>query len=257
MGNPLISIVTPSLNQARFIEETILSVLGQDYPQVEYVVVDGGSSDETIDILRTYEDRLRWLSETDRGQADAVNKGWRMCRGEIIAYLNADDTYTPGALAAAAGVFAKHPGAVMVYGDCDNRFPDGSTTLNRPPARLTAEELIDRGNRIFQPASFYRRTILERVGFLDPGLQYWMDYDLSIKLLHAGPAVYLDRRLATFRVHPEQKSADRGRLYREARMISRRHGGRFFSQLFWEHHRRLHWMRFQGQRVRRLIWGHP
>jgi len=250
---PSISIVTPSLNQGRFIEETIQSVLQQDYPNIEYVVMDGGSTDETMSILKKYDGRLRWVSEPDCGQSDAINKGWRLCRGEIVAYLNADDTYAPGALASVAETFSGHPAAAMVYGECRSFWPDGRQVINQPPATVTAAALIDQGNLIFQPASFLRRTALERAGGIDPSIRYWMDYDLYIRLATVGPFVRLPRVLANFRVHDEQKSADAPALYREARQISRQHGGRFFSAMFWEHHRRLRWLIHQGRRVRRML----
>src|SRR5438128_8552250 len=114
---PLVSIVTPSYNQGRFIEDTIRSVLAQDYPNLEYIVVDGGSTDHTLDVLRRYEGRLRWVSEPDRGQSEAINKGFRMARGEIVSWLNSDDTYVPGAIGKAVAHLGARPEVVMVYGE--------------------------------------------------------------------------------------------------------------------------------------------
>lgn len=114
---PLVSIVTPSYNQGRYIEKTIRSVLNQDYPDLEYIVVDGGSTDHTLDILRKYEGRIRWVSERDGGQSEAVNKGFRMSRGEILGWLNSDDTYCPGAVRQAVTFLMEHPSVAMVYGD--------------------------------------------------------------------------------------------------------------------------------------------
>src|SRR4030042_198392 len=114
---PLVSIVTPSLNQGRFIEETILSVKNQTYPRIEYIVIDGGSSDGTLDILNKYSDSLIWISERDKGQSDAINKGWKMSKGEIIAYLNADDTYMPGAVETAVRFLADNMDVGLVYGE--------------------------------------------------------------------------------------------------------------------------------------------
>ncbi len=115
--NPLVSIITPSFNQGHFIEETIQSVLDQDYPNIEYLVIDGGSTDNTVEILRKYEGRLKWISEPDGGQSHAINKGFRMARGEIVAWLNSDDTLLPGAITKAAGHLAANRETMMVYGE--------------------------------------------------------------------------------------------------------------------------------------------
>src|SRR5262249_45936520 len=125
-NRPTITVVTPSFNQARFITETIESVLSQDYPGLEYIVMDGGSTDGTQEILRRYGDRVRWVSEPDRGQADAVNKGVALAHGEIIGWLNSDDTYAPKALEKVARVFAGSDDLAVVYGDADHVREDGT-----------------------------------------------------------------------------------------------------------------------------------
>src|SRR5689334_11566829 len=119
-NHPLVSIITPSLNQAAFIESAIDSVLTQDYPKIEYIVIDGGSTDGTLDILRRYGDRVRWLSEPDAGQSDAIDKGVRLTHGEILAWLNADDAYLPGAVSLAVAAFAEDPARALVYGDAQD-----------------------------------------------------------------------------------------------------------------------------------------
>src|SRR4030042_1306962 len=117
--DPLVPIVPPSLNKGRFIEETILSIKNQTYPRIEHIVIDGGSTDETLDILKKYSNSLIWISEPDKGQSDAINKGWRMAKGDILGWLNADDTYMPWAVETAVRFFAENPDVGMVYGRCN------------------------------------------------------------------------------------------------------------------------------------------
>src|SRR5437016_2863998 len=176
---PLVSVVTPSFNQEEYIEATIRSVLGQDYPAIEYIVVDGGSGDSTIEILKRYQGKLTWTSEKDAGQADAINKGFARARGEIVAWLNSDDTYEPGAISAAVGYLRAHPDVAMVYGEAN--FIDAAGKFIGRCAHVEefdAGRLVNYSDFIVQPASFFRRSALEAVGGLDPSLHYAMDYDL-------------------------------------------------------------------------------
>src|SRR5215469_4305509 len=156
MQQPLVSIVTPCLNAARFIEETIQSVLAQDYPAIEYIVMDGGSNDGTLDILKRYQGRLRWLSAKDKGQADAVNRGFALTQGEIFAFLNADDTYLPGAVALAVEGFARKPEPAVVYGDAWYVDETGKR-LGRYPVEPYDPYRLERRCIICQPAAFIRR----------------------------------------------------------------------------------------------------
>lgn len=223
-ASPLVSIVTPSLGQAEFIEDTILSVLGQDYPRVEYVVVDGGSDDGTLDILRRYEDRLRWTSGTDAGQSDAINRGFASTSGEIIAWLNADDVYTPGAIAAAVEAFSKDPALELVYGHAEYMDRAGRTLDRQPAAEpWDYEALIERTNLIQQPAAYFRRAAFDAVGGLDSNLHYVMDYDLWIRLGARGRVRFLPAVLAKVRVHSETKTLTGGipRFTEMERMLGR------------------------------------
>jgi len=203
---PRVSIVTPSFNQAAFLEETIRSVLTQNYPHIEYIVIDGGSTDGSVDIIRKYENRLAyWVSEQDAGQADAINKGWRRATGEIIAYLNSDDTYEPGAVRAAVEYLAQHPETAMVYGHCYqvNEHGERVGTLRAIP--VTIHTLLLH-NAIMQPTAFIRRRVLDHTGMLNVELGHAMDYDLWLRIALHHRIDALDLPLANFRAHADSKS---------------------------------------------------
>lgn len=182
---PSVSIVTPSLNQDRFLEHTILSVLGQDYPHVEYLIIDGGSTDACTDVIRNYEDRLAfWVSEPDNGQSEAINKGWRKSSGEILAWLNADDSYCPGALRTVAGIFAHEPEVVLVHGAAQTYDKDGQILLctNNPYSMDPLEMIACCGGVSTQPSVFIRRSVLDDVGYLREDLHYVMDWEYWIRI---------------------------------------------------------------------------
>jgi len=212
---PRISVVTPSLNQGAFLEKAIRSVLEQDYPDLEYLIVDGGSNDGSVEIIRKYADRLAWwTSQPDAGQAQAINKGLRRATGEIFAYLNCDDWYLPGAFRAAAEALASG-GASWLCGCIEVHRPDGSVEeIFGPSDEDVALYLTDRALcvlgeyfRFGQPACFWRRDLLERAGPFREDLQYVFDRELQIRLLLAGhrPATG-DRTMAAFLKHPESKT---------------------------------------------------
>lgn len=210
---PLVSVVTPSYNQGRYIRETITSVLEQDYPNLEYWVIDGGSTDDTVAILRTYEDdpRFHWLSKPDRGQADAVNKGWVRSRGAILGWLNSDDTYLPGAIRAQVAVLQAHPHIGLVYGDAIYTDSDGQL------GQLYRTRAFDRCrflsvSAMAQPSVFLRRELVEQYGLLDTQLSHSIDYELFVRLLWATDFYYNRRTIATYRVHESSKTFNNARL---------------------------------------------
>jgi glycosyltransferase involved in cell wall biosynthesis len=178
--SPILSIVTPSLNQASFLEETIQSVLQQRYEPPEYCVVDGGSRDASVEILRRHGNAIRWVSEPDRGQADAIIKGFRMTRGDILGWLNADDLYSPGALREVARYFQEEPDLMLLYGNA-HHVDELGNFLETYPTRDFDLAALAYHCFICQPASFFRRSLLEAVGGLDTSLQYAMDLDLWIR----------------------------------------------------------------------------
>jgi glycosyltransferase involved in cell wall biosynthesis len=229
----LVSIVTPSYNQARFIEETIRSVLEQDYPHIEYIVVDGGSTDGSVDIIRRYADRLAWwVSERDQGQTDAINKGFAQASGEVLAWLNSDDTYLPGAISEVVAFLRDHPEVGMVYGDA-NLVDENGQVLGRFPARQTDYRQLRRGSvHIPQQASFFRAELWRRVGPLDPTFYFAMDYDLWVRLAKITPLRYHSRLWANFRLHGQGKTlAGDDRCYPEMLRVHFREGGSRFSWL--------------------------
>jgi glycosyltransferase involved in cell wall biosynthesis len=229
--DPLVSIVTPSYNQARYLESTIRSVLEQDYPNLEYIIVDGGSTDSSVDIIRRYSDRLAWwVSEKDRGQTDAINKGFVHARGEILAWLNSDDTYQPGAVAEAVGLLRDRPEVGLVYGDA-NFIDENGCVIGCFPAAQTNYRRLRRGYvHIPQQASFWRADLWRKVGPLDPSFYFAMDYDLWVRLAAQAPMQYVPRLWANFRLHTQGKTiAADERCWPEMLKVHYRDGGSWFS----------------------------
>ena len=235
---PAVSIVTPSLNQGPYIADAIASVAGQGYPGLEHLVIDGGSGDGTLEVLRAHAGSVLWTSEPDSGQANAVNKGLARARGEIVGWLNADDFYQPGAVRSAVSFLAAHPEVDLVYGDCIYLYQDSGTEESRLVRARPFDLgfLLDVGCFIPQPATFVRRAVLAGIT-LDEGLRFAMDYDLWIRLARAGRTfAYLPQALATFRITKSSKSgAQLDEFWREVRLVSRRNGGRLLSPMLWEH----------------------
>ena len=202
----LVSLITPSYNQASYLEQTMRSVLGQDYPDIEYIVIDGASTDGSVEIIRRYADRLAyWVSEKDRGQAEAINKGFARAHGEIVAWLNSDDTYLPGAVTAAVKAFDEHPEAVLVYADMLAVDEHGQTTNTLKYQQLTLEDLLC-FQIIGQPAVFMRRSALEKAGGLDLTFHFLLDHLLWIRIAQQGRIVHINQTWAAARYHAEAKN---------------------------------------------------
>ena len=202
----LVSIITPSFNQSAFLRQAMLSVLEQDYDDLEYLVVDGGSTDGSVEIIKEYADRLTWwVSEKDSGQAEAINKGLAHARGEIVAWLNSDDFYLPGAVAAAVRALETHPAAVLAYANMQAVDERGRMTNLLTYRQRTLEDLLC-FNIIGQPAVFMRGSALQAVGGVDASLHALLDHQLWIKLALHGEILHVDATWAAARYHPGAKN---------------------------------------------------
>jgi glycosyltransferase involved in cell wall biosynthesis len=226
---PIISVITPCLNAAGTIEETVESVRTQDYPRVEHLVVDGGSSDGTLDLLERL--GVRYVSEPDEGRADAANKGVALTSGEVVGWLNADDRYEPGALRAVGAAFASDPGVAWVTGYC--RIIDGTgaeirrsiTAYKNFLLRHFSYPLYLTQNFVSDPATFARRSALEEAGPLDGRFRISHDYDLWLRVAGRHEPVVLRRTLSSFRmVEGTLSMAGFERQFREHEDCARRHG---------------------------------
>jgi len=247
MDLPLVTIVTPSFNQGRWIRQTLESVAAQTYPRIEHVVVDGGSTDETVQLLKEAPG-IRWISEPDRGQADAINKGTRMSSGEFVAYLNSDDLLYPDAVSIAVDAFRRDPSIDLLYGDGTVIDEKGNTSwewLSRPEDfRLLADYHFlwnDSTNYILQPATFWRRSLHDRVGLFDESFHYALDVEFWLRVGFSGARmVHVPRKLGLFRMIQGTKSLsspivfwpDYLELFR--RYHGARHIGRYVEQYLYE-----------------------
>jgi glycosyltransferase involved in cell wall biosynthesis len=230
-SHPRISIVTPSYNQGEFLEETILSVLDQGYSNLEYLILDGGSTDNSIEIIEKYQAHLTcWRSHTDEGQAAALREGFDIATGEILNWLNSDDRLVPGALQVVADTYIDHGPEVVVAGGCRVfggtqepmvHWPSFQREFNEPEP-MPLPEMLDMvrhwfpGEFFYQPEVFFPASAYRTVGGIDPTIYYTMDYDLWMRFALAGlQVVVLDKTLAEYREHPGQKTADLDSLHRQ------------------------------------------
>ncbi|HEB13072.1 MAG TPA: glycosyltransferase [Actinobacteria bacterium] len=217
---PLVSIVMPSFNQQQFIEEAIQSIVNQDYPNLELIVIDGGSTDGTLEILKRYDSQLHWISEPDNGQSHAINKGFKRAQGEIVAWLNSDDFYAPGAVRTAVDELVNNPDIGAVYGYAGVIDDQGDETHVLKSPEYSRERLFSTPDFIMQPTVFMRKSVLDQVGLLDESLHYVMDYDLWLRIGRVTDFKLIPTPLAGMRFHVDAKSvAQSKKFWPELRIV--------------------------------------
>ena len=207
-----VSIITPSYNHAHFIEKTINSVLSQSYSDIEYIVMDGNSTDSTREILKSYEDRLTWFSEDDAGQSDAINKGIRLATGEVVCFLNSDDTFEPEAISQVVAYFHSNKNCKWLYGKCriidldDNEIRKPITFYKNLLSKNYSYRKLLMENFISQPATFWKKELHSELGYFDQDEHYVMDYEFWCRIGSKYDAGFVNSYLANFRMYDESKS---------------------------------------------------
>ena len=228
---PLVSIVTPSYNQIQFLEKTIESVLTQDYPNLEYIIVDGDSKAGSQELRQRYEKELTaWISEPDQGQSEAINKGFNLAKGEIFAWLNSDDLYYPWTIEQAVDYLLNTPEVGMVYGDAHLINDTGQVIRMFNSRQTNFQRLMRGGVYICQSAAFWYADLFRKVGTLDPSYYFAMDYDLWVKFAKITEIRYVPQLWSSFRIHSQGKSTvSDDRCWPEMRRVYQREGGGLFS----------------------------
>lgn len=240
---PLVSIITPSYNQGQFIEQTILSVLNQTYQNIQYIVIDGGSTDNSVDVIKKYADQIDyWVSEKDKGQSDAINKGYAQCNGELVAWLNSDDLLEPDAVSCVVEAYLRAKNPSLLCGICK------ITDVNLHEKRLVGkffsrQDLLKnsmRGN-IVQPACFFvRKYITKRGYFLKTELHYLMDLDLILYLQEQGDVVFIEKVIAIARLHDACKTIkDRNKMSYESLVVRNNYANGLEKLFFYQKKIRL------------------
>jgi len=234
MNDPKITVVTPSFNQGQYLEQTIRSVLGQQYPDLEYIIIDGGSTDASVEIIKKYEKCLTyWVSEPDRGQAHAINKGFARATGDIICWLNSDDMYLPGTLSSIASALDVNK-SQLLFGNCLHFAQDGIDAYGSDVRGVSEKRDLLLADYVIQPSSFWTREAWRATGPLDESLHFSFDWDWFIRAQNAGVSFKpVDPYLSIYRIHAEHKTGVGGdRRRRELATIYARYAGPKYERLF-------------------------
>ena len=229
LQQPKISIIIPSLNQGRYIKQTMDSILQQDYSNIEVLVVDGGSTDETLNILKSYSTKIRWISKKDHGQSEAINKGLRLTSGEICGYLNSDDLLLPGSIEIIAQKFIDK-NVMWVTGDYQivntdgNQIQSAIVIYKRFLRLFSSRTMLSLVNYIIQPSTFWRRELIEKIGNFDESLFYVMDYDFWMRAFQVQPPLVIKKELSAFRIHSQSKGGKQFiKQFNEEMQVQRRY----------------------------------
>jgi len=224
---PLVSVITPSWNSVEFIERTIHSIVNQTYKNIEFIVVDGGSSDGTLDVLKRHAEEISWwVSERDNGMYHAINKGLARASGEIIAYLNSDDIYYPDTIFQVVASFSEYPEADLIYGDLDFIDANDRFLYNQKYPNFSAKHFANANySMIGQPASFWRSSLLKKIGGFDESFKMAADFDFFVRAGATGKMLRINRTLAAFRVHEKSLTSRQLQMnFKEINLMREKHG---------------------------------
>ena len=228
---PKISIVTVSFNQGSFIEDNILSVINQNYPNVEHIIIDAGSTDGTLDILKKYDNYLNWTSEPDKGQSDGLNKGFKKATGEIIGWINSDDRLAPDALNKVAKFFFESPYEIALVGNLNLIDVKGNFIRTIQSKSYQYWNMINKDRGVTQPSTFFKKEVFEKIGFLDTNLHYAMDFEFFLRVSSLRDVPYINETLAEFRIQPNAKTTNGLAKFRKEHIkIARKYKASIFSR---------------------------
>lgn len=226
-AQPLVTVITPSWNSVEFIERTIRAIVNQTYKNIEFIVVDGGSTDGTVDVIKRYAGEISWwVSEKDEGMYHAINKGMARASGDIVAYLNSDDIYYPDTIAQVVASFSEHPEADLIYGDLDLIDAKDKVLYNQKYPDFLAKHFANANySMIGQPASFWKSNLLKKIGFFDENFKMAADFDFFVRAGAAGKMLHVNKTLAAFRVHEKSLTSRQLQLnFAEINLMREKHG---------------------------------